>query len=214
MKKWLNKLVSFFSKKKETTMQDYAEWFTELDEETKARFLHLSGLKPASGELQKKWLDDRRKKTEMTVDSLIDNLVAKNSNNQMEKKAGIMPIDTTNTIVDILRKNNKSDNPLLSAPQIEYPILTLEQKLEKNRKQAEKELEAKRQMDFEALPFSRITRETRDKIKELVREDIKAQADKMAANFPEIELDNHDKFIMGLFDENNDVIIKKRRKKK
>jgi cytoplasmic iron level regulating protein YaaA (DUF328/UPF0246 family) len=41
--------------------------------------------------------------------------------------------------------------------------------------QTQKELEYKKKMDFEALPFSRLTQDARDQITKIVREDISKQ---------------------------------------
>lgn len=203
MKKLIEKFTSLFSKKKIkgfNEVTDMAEWFAALNDETRARFMHTAGIKTASEDMQKKWLDDRIKKEEEQKNQMIKKM--------MNAKPIVKPANIDTTYSDATLGYTATE--LRSG----ININNFEQRLERQRKQAEKDFQLKKDIDFQSLPFSRITNETKAKIAELVREDIKNQAAETSKLFPEPELSDNDKFVMSLFDEKNDVIIKKSKKKK
>jgi hypothetical protein len=203
MKKIIEKLTSLFSKKKDKgfgEVTDMAEWFAGLNDEKRARFMHTAGIKTASTDMQKKWLNDRIKKEEEQKNQFIKKM--------MNAKPIVKPTNIDTTFSDATMGYTATE--LRSG----IDINNLEQRLKRERKQAEKDFQLKKDIDFQSLPFSRITNETKAKIIELVREDIKNQADITSKLFPEPELSDNDKFVMSLFDEKNDVIVKKSKTKK
>jgi hypothetical protein len=202
MKKLIEKFTSLFRKRSKSLdeSKDMAEWFSGLNEEKKARYMHTAGIKTASADMQKKWLDDRIKKEEEQKNQMIKKM--------MNAKPITKPANIDTTFSDATL--GYTANELRSG----ININNLEQRLERERKQAEKDFQLKKDIDFQSLPFSRITNETKAKIAELVREDIKNQAAEKSKLFPEPELSDNDKFVMSLFDEKNDVIVKKSKKKK
>lgn len=152
------------------------------------RMLHIAGIKTASPEKIAEWQNGKRKMEETKSEALMEDLLAKINPNEMQMKAGIREYDRNKGAGEIaesdftIKTGKKSANEIVEALMTAAKSNALEdtQMLVKIRAaQTQKELEYKKKMDFEALPFSRLTQDARDQITKIVRDDISKQLEGM-----------------------------------
>jgi hypothetical protein len=148
------------------------------------RMMHIAGIKAASPEKIAEWQSDKRLMAETKSEALMEDLLAKINPNDMQVKAGIKAYDRTKGGDEIyeadfnIKTGKKGANEIVDAMINAAKSNTLantEALNEIREKQIRKEIEYKKKMDFEALPFSRLTQDARDQITKIVREDISKQ---------------------------------------
>jgi hypothetical protein len=144
----------------------------------KEKVLHIAGIKEAPIETQREWANDRRVMEETKAEASMENLLSKLNPDDMKLKAGIKKHDRNKGTDDLTKKIQS----LVKMDDTDEVELT-KRKVRAARKQAEKDLEVKSQIDFEALNFSRISNEARKQISEIVKKDLE---NKLSA-VPEIE---------------------------
>jgi hypothetical protein len=163
------------------------------------RMMHIAGIKPASPEKIAEWQSDKRLMAETKSEALMEDLLAKINPNDMQVKAGIKSYDRTKGGDEIyeadfnIKTGKKSANELVDAMMNAAKSNTLtntEALNEIREKQIRKEIEYKKKMDFEALPFSRLTQDARDQITKIVRDDISKQLEGM--DIPKVVSDFND----------------------
>lgn len=151
------------------------------------RMLYIAGIKSASPEKIAEWQADRKAKQEeksaFSDKQLMEYLESKNE--ELQVKAGIKGYDRSKGVSEIAESdfNIKTGKKIASNEIVEAMLnaaknntLTNTEALNEIReKQIRKEIEYKKKMDFEALPFSRLTQDARDQITKIVREDISKQ---------------------------------------
>ncbi len=152
------------------------------------RMLHIAGIKTASPEKIAEWQNGKRKMEETKSEALMEDLLAKINPNEMQVIAGIKEHDRSKGAGEIaesdftIKTGKKSANEIVEALMNAAKSNTLtntEALNEIREKQIRKEIEFKKKMDFEALPFSRLTQDARDQITKIVREDISKQLEGM-----------------------------------
>jgi hypothetical protein len=152
------------------------------------RMLHIAGIKTASPEKIAEWQNGKRKMEETKSEALMEDLLAKINPNEMQVIAGIKEHDRSKGAGEIaesdftIKTGKKSANEIVEALMNAAKSNTLtntEALNEIRERQIRKEIEFKKKMDFEALPFSRLTQDARDQITKIVREDISKQLEGM-----------------------------------
>jgi len=163
------------------------------------RMLHIAGIKIASPQKVAEWQSGKRKMEETKSEALLEELLAKINPNDMQVKAGIKEYDRSKGVSEIaesdfnIKTGKKSANELVEALMNAAKSNALEDtqmRVKIRAAQTQKEIEFKKKMDFEALPFSRLTQDARDQITKIVRDDISKQLEGM--DIPKVVSDFND----------------------
>ncbi len=133
----------------------------------KEKALHIAGVKEASPKQIAEWQNDRKVMEETKTESSMENLLSKLNPDDLKLKAGITPHDRNKGTTDLTKKIQS----LVKMDDTDEVELT-KRRVRAARKQAEKDFELQSQIDFEALNFSRISKEARKQITEIVKKDL------------------------------------------
>lgn len=131
--------------------------------------LHIAGVKEATPAKIKEWETERKQKLETKTELSIDNLLQQFNKEDLQLKAGINPHNIERATNELA--GSVGVKALMDAQTIN-PIHMEKLKQDSARKAYDKEREYKKKIDFDALNFSRISNEARDKITEIVKNDI------------------------------------------
>lgn len=144
--------------------------------------LHIAGVKEASFEKQKEWADERKQKVETETTLSMEDLLNSLNKEDLQLKAGIKQHTHNEEAVKIASK-------LISIQKDVNPLIEEKLKIERRRKEYEREKENQIKIDFEALNFSRISNEARKEIAEIVRKDIEKTVKVIEQNTNEIPVE-------------------------